>query len=653
MLDLIEAYLGFETRLYDIAKEQHAPVSGHKPRAVLDIECYRGFFLVVIMRVSDGAVLTFELSDRCALDREKLRRVLRRHTIITFNGQTYDAPMTFLALTGATTEELKEASDRIIVGGIKWWHVEQELGIKIPDWFDHVDMFEPNPGVRVSLKTLNGRLHGKAMQDLPYPPDHRPNNDERDRLTAYCVNDCHATALLLKTMEEPLALREKVSAELGIDVRSKSDTQMGTAIIKHRIEKLSGKRICRTDFKPGITFKYEAPDFIRFENPVLRDILTRIRGHTFITGHDGKVDLPKWLASQPITIGNSTYQMGIGGLHSTEANRAVRSDEGHVLCDFDVTSYYPSIILALGLYPKAVGKDFLTVYSKIKDDRVRAKQAGDKVMDQTYKISLNGTFGVLGSRFSFLYGPHLLVAVTLTGQLSLLMFIERAERLGISVVSANTDGAVLRVPRSMWTGMKGVRPNPSPLADIVETWERDTGFGLEGTEYTALYNQSVNTYFAIKPDGKAKRKGKLSNPWKDGDLRGQMMRNPEMTICSDAALERILNGTPTADTIRNCKDIRGFVTVVKATGGGTWRDGYLGKVVRYYWSTDGDAIVKVKPHASTGNRPKVPKTEGCRPIMTLPDELPDDIDFSRYEAEAETILRDIGFYGKPSIEDLL
>jgi DNA polymerase elongation subunit (family B) len=56
------------------------------------------------------------------------------------------------------------------------------------------------------------------------------------------------------------------------------------------------------------------------------------------------------------------------------------------------------------------------------------------------KIAANGVFGKLGSPWSILYAPHLMVAVTLTGQLALLMLIERAERMGISVVSANTDG---------------------------------------------------------------------------------------------------------------------------------------------------------------------------------------------------------------------
>ena len=193
--------------------------------------------------------------------------------------------------------------------------------------------------------------------------------------------------------------------------------------------------------------------------------------------------------------------------------------------------------------------------------------------------------------------------------------------------------------------------NSCLLSEITSQWERDTGFNLEFVEYSAIYNQSVNSYFALKADGGHKRKGPLSNPWNkhpdDFDPRGQLMKNPQATICSDAVLSLIKDGTPIEDTIHNCTDIRQFVTVIKADGGATWRDQYLGKVIRYYWSTDGDPIVKVKAHAKTGNRPMVPKTEGAAPCMTLPDELPDDIDYDRYIAEAREILMDIGFVRRP------
>ena len=341
--------------------------------------------------------------------------------------------------------------------------------------------------------------------------------------------------------------------------------------------------------------------------------------------------------------------MGIGGLHSTESGRSVHSDHEYVLVDADVASQYPSIILQTGLTPMSLGEPFLEVYGAIKDERLVAKRAKDKVKDKGLKIALNGSYGKLGSPYSVLYAPHLMIATTLTGQLSLLMLIERAESAGIPVVSGNTDGVVFRCPRKLYGGVDRDRLVESPLEAVTSAWEKDTGFDLEFQEYASIWNQSVNSYFAIKPDGNHKRKGPLGNPWcphpSDFDPRAQLMKNPQATICSDAALALIKDGVSVTETIRACRDIRQFVTVIKADGGATWRGDPLGKVVRYYWSTDGDPIIKVKAHPSTGNQPKVPKTEGARPAMDLPAEFPDDIDYDRYERETQDILTALGFFG--------
>ena len=256
-----------------------------------------------------------------------------------------------------------------------------------------------------------------------------------------------------------------------------------------------------------------------------------------------------------------------------------------------------------------------------------------KALDQGGKIQANGCYGKLGSTYSVLYAPHLMISVTLTGQLSLLMLIERAEQAGVPVVSGNTDGVLFLCPRN----------RRDELDQIIKGWEADTGFGMETAEYEAIYNSSVNSYVAVKPGNKVKLKGPLANPWREGDLRAQMMKNPQATVCSDAVVDFITKGVPIEETIRNCTDIRSFVTVVNVAGGATWCGDYLGKVVRYYWAIGGAPIFRLKPHPSTGNHAKVPKTDGCRPAMQLPEQLPLDIDYDRYISEANELLFDLGW----------
>lgn len=626
---------------------------------VYDIESYKNVFLVGMKRLADGKTLIMEQSHRSQIDREHLRSILLKNTMIGFNSMGYDAPVIFKFLETGSPEAAKVATNKIILGGVKYWDAEDAIDVTIPYDFKqrHIDLIEPQPNPFASLKILHARLHGDELRDLPYDPEAILTDEEIDNLRLYLErSDLPATEKLWHAMSEGMELRREIGKMIGQNVMSKSDTQMGLAIIKKRAESILGRRIEKSAVKAGHTFRYKVPGYISFKTPQLQAMLERIRAHNFIVDKDGKVELPSFL-SEPVIVGHTEYAMGIGGLHSTESNRAIRSDEDHVLCDFDVASYYPAIILTLGLYPDAVGKDFLTVYEGIRQDRLKAKKEKNKPVDKAMKIALNGTFGSLGSRYSFVYAPELMIAVTLTGQLALLMLIERAELMGIPAVSGNTDGVVFYVPRSKFSGWvkdeKGkdtIRPAPSELADLIEAWERDTGFDMEGTEYKAVYSQSVNSYFAIKADGGHKRKGPLGNPWSedpnDRDPRAALMKNPQMTILSDAALAKIKDGSPIRKTIIDCKDIRQFVTVIKVTNGATWRGKYLGKVIRYYWSTKGEEILESKPNPKTGNFKKVAKTEGAAECMTLPAELPNDIDYDRYVAEAEKVLKELGYFGE-------
>lgn len=605
---------------------------------ISDTECFPNFWSIGFRRVSDGKTLVMEHSHRHQIDTDRMAALLRNNTIVGFNWQAYDAGMCAAVLEGYDNAALKRTNDRIIVGGMKYWQLEDQLGLVIPRRWKFIDLIEPQPNAFASLKTLMGRMHCRRLQDLPYQPDTFLTEEEMDKVLAYMGNDLEGTHEQFDWLREPLEMRSILSKEYETDFMSKSDSQIGEGIIKKRVEQSTGQRVYKVETPPGTTFQYKVPPYLSFQTEQLQTILERVRTTDFYVTRDGKVELPSWLSGRGISINGNTYAMGIGGLHSTEKNRAVHADDEHILRDYDVSSFYPAIILGSGLYPKSIGPVFLDVYRKIRDDRIVAKRAGNKVVDQGMKIALNGVFGKLGSRYSVLYAPHLLIAVTLTGQLALLMLIERAEEAGIPVASANTDGVVFRCPVEL----------EDTLKEITKQWEVETGFELEDTEYQSLYNQSVNTYIAVKPDGSAKMKGAISNPWRYNDKRGSLMKNPQATIVSDAVVDFITKGTNIEETIRGCTDIRGFVTVVNVKGGGMWRDQYLGKVVRYIWGQEGEEILYKTPDSRTGNHKRVPKSDGCIPMMDLPDEFPGHlIDYDRYLQEAQEMLMDIGYDRRP------
>lgn len=646
---------------------------------ILDIECYKNFFYVGMKRRCDGARYGVEFSDRKPeFKKATVRNTLLKNETVGFNSLSYDLPMLWLALTeDLTTEELKRASDRIIKGGLKWWDVEEALGITIPKQLKdrHIDLIEPQPNAFASLKALNGRMHGKQMQDLPYHESTILTHDQMDVVADYCLNvDLDATHLLLDTLDEPLELRRALSEAHGQNFMSKSDAQIGEAIVKKTVEKITGKKARKVETPPGTTFKYPVQPWMKFENPDLKKFLDDVREMEFVIGPDGKTISPPTLKDRKIEIGDMIYSVGIGGLHSTEKGRAVHSTTQNVLVDADVASQYPKIIMMMGLFPKSLGPAFLEAYESILNERLRAKARAKEiynilptvndpdriaalkheliqcqVADKGQKIALNGVYGKLGSRYSIVYGPHLLIAVTLTGQISLLMLIEQANKRGIGVVSGNTDGVLFSCPREKFGGIKGDFLLESELKDLCDEWEKMTDFTLEFSEYKSIYNSSVNTYYAIKANGEHKRKGPIGNPWnKDksdfDQIRGQLMKNPTMTICTDAALAKIKHGTPVEETIRGCTDFKQFVEIVASKNGCTWRGEYLGRVARFYWSVDGEPVFNFQANAN-GNYNKVPRTDGARECMLLPDHFPDDVDYERYIKEAESILVDVGYYG--------
>jgi DNA polymerase elongation subunit (family B) len=145
----------------------------------------------------------------------------------------------------------------------------------------------------------------------------------------------------------------------------------------------------------------------------------------------------------------------------------------------------------------------LDVFEVIVDRRLEAKHSGDKKTADSLKITINGTFGKLGSKYSTMYAPNLLIQVTVGGQLNLLMLIEMLELHGITVVSANTDGIVSLVEKHQ----------EETFLNIITGWEHLTKLKTEETEYKALFSRDVNNYIAVKHDNSCKLKGTYSNPW--------------------------------------------------------------------------------------------------------------------------------------------
>lgn len=699
-LPYIDEAIAFDVRLYtdnELIEEYYKPFN-LREKLIFDIESYYNYFCIAFKAQSSGKFIYFEMDDDDGLglmepsDLLKLQWIIENFVIISFNGINYDIPILTLALSGLLAPDLKKATNLIIQGDrehgilpMRPNEILKSFKVKKLKNIDHIDLIDVAP-LEASLKIYSGRLHCRRVQDLPYHPDTILTDKQKKVVRWYCLNDLENTVLLYNDLEKAIELREQIGQKYGVDLRSKSDAQIAESIIEKEIYNYTGvypRRPDNVDRFINSVHKYEIPNYIVYNTDNMKWVLSLIERALFIVGVSGSIGMPDELSDLDIPIGDGIYRMGIGGLHSSEKTICHFADKNNMIVDRDVTSYYPRIILNLRLFPRHLGEIFLDVYNNIVNRRLEAKRNNDKLTAETLKITVNGSFGKMGNKYSLLYDPSLIIQTTITGQLSLLMLIERLTLNGYSVLSANTDGIVTKVPKN----------KKDDFNAIVSQWERDTGFETEEALYRALYSRDVNNYIAIKETDKKdlKDRVKLKGAYGWADLR----KTPQNEICNEAVINYLLDGVPVAVTVENCKDITKFVTLRKVRGGAAKvykshvpnnilllskeelvekmgfkfdankklyssllhndvelnevydiclneckvpeKIEYLGSTVRWYYANNIDGEIVI---AMSGN--KVPKTDGAKPLQDLPDTLPNDINYDWYINESYSILKDIG-----------
>ncbi len=537
-------------------------------------------------------------------------------TFVSFNGIKFDIQVIQAVLAGLPHETIKTIANAIIELETPPWRIAQRynfVNLKV----DHLDLIEVAPGTYSSLKAYASRLHFPSLMDMPF--DHRAELTEEQCqvLLTYCQNDVLITTELYRSLEKEINTRITMGTEYGLDLRSKSDSQMAEAIFVARLK--LGNRKSSVPY----SVKYVMPSFISFESDHLKELAQKMQDHAYLvdtkTGH---VLLPDFLAKEIVTINAGTYQIGIGGLHSTHDRKVCHVSGGdYIICDIDGVSFYPTIILACNLIPTNLGQGFIDEYRLIYERRMQAKREGNKSVMDTLRIALNGTFGKTASRWSPLYSPDLMITITLTGQLILMNLIEQVELAGATVLSANTDGIAVG----------GGRAAMMKVWEAVKDFSARSKFEFEYTPYKTIAIANVNNYIAITTKGKIKAKGLFATQ--------TLMKNPTAQICSHAVAQWLLNGTPFQDTIAEGK-LESFISARSVTGGGKQGEQYLGRVVRWYNSTD----TSLPPITYAKNGNKVAKTDGVRACMVIDKTapLPADLDYAWYRKEAIKIAQNLG-----------
>jgi hypothetical protein len=527
---------------------------------------------------------------------------------------------------------------------------EEWLTLKQIDLFrvNHYD----NKNRRVSLKRLEFEMDLPNIEEMPIHHTKTDMTDEEIQLTVdYCRNDIYATYefYLVTTgqTDHPLykgnnqiELRQDIYNEFGIPCLNCSDSKIGDEMIKKYY--CQEKGMSYTDlpkkgyFRKQVRAKDCIAHYVDFQTPELQAFLKHVKKQIFTLTDDFKESLEFY---------GNTYTFAKGGLHTENKPKIFEADEDNIIVDWDVSSYYPAIIINNGKYPQHLGKEFLRGYKQMFEKRLELKPLAKKDKKikgivGALKLAVNSVYGKSSDMQSWIYDRQLTMFTTITGELSLLMLIEAYELAGIRVISANTDGVTILVKNASFDTMTAIN----------KWWMDVTQYELERTDYAKIIFSTVNDYLAIKTDGEIKKKGDFLTDF-------ELHKNKSARIVPIALEHYFVNDVPVADTIHNHTNIYDFCLRQKASkdfhyeGVANGNKTVYNKLIRYYVSNKGEKLLKVKNPECQSNAADVSQVEAGDWVMHVCNYLPpdhplDNINYAYYIERAERIISKIQLEGK-------
>lgn len=83
----------------------------------------------------------------------------------------------------------------------------------------------------------------------------------------------------------------------------------------------------------------------------------------------------------PIEFDGVKYKLGLGGIHSVDEPGIFKSEDGCMLLDLDVTSYYPAFMILYNICPDHLDKD---IFNQLLKEETEARVAYKKRKKESY-----------------------------------------------------------------------------------------------------------------------------------------------------------------------------------------------------------------------------------------------------------------------------
>lgn len=607
---------------------------------VYDTEEFPNVFTIAFEHVDAPIKLMFEISDWRNDSREIIEflQYLKNTNarMIGFNNIGWDYPIlhTLIRMGKSDAATLYQKAQAIINSqddDSRWLHrinpsdrfIEQ-IDLYLINHFD-------NKARATSLKSLEFNMRMDNIEDLPFKVGTTLTREQIDVLKQYNTHDVHATKLFFQKSKDMIQFREELSRKYpGQDWINFNDTAIGKRYFVMKLEEAGVAcydygdkgRTPRQTKRPVIHLKDAILPWIKFEQPEFNRVMNWLKDQSITETKGVFTDLTA-------TINGFTFVFGLGGIHGSVESKTIESDSEYIVVDLDVTSYYPNLAITNGFFPTHLGKEFVTIYKHLFEQRKQyPKKSAESAM---LKLALNGVYGDSNNRFSVFYDPQFTMSITLNGQLLLCWLAEEIMKwTDAELIQINTDGLTVRIPRVQIDELQRVR----------NYWQSATGLNLEEAVYKAMMIRDVNNYIAVYEDGSTKRKGAYE--WKAG-----WHQNAGGLVVPKVAEKVLVEGAPIRQTIEQWPDIMDFMLRTKVPRNSHLTIEYPGQqpqklqnITRYYIAKDGGRLFKWMP-------PLKGKTEwrkigvesgwGVQPCNDIKEAGKLPIDFDYYVREVEKL----------------
>ena len=503
----------------------------------------------------------------------------------------------------------------------------------------------------------------------------------------YNLNDVFIVCEMIRLYIDEVRLRYNISKAYGVDVLSSSRSNIADNLFVKFYSEFSGLAESqwrgRKTERTAMSFKRVIFPFIKFKTKELQELLEEMK--KVVIYSIGKKALKEIAPKYPelkylktnnesgwfeVKINNLIYTIATGGLHSQDIPRELKSklifiddwklsdckeggskeedapsiwdvitDNSYIYVHWDIASFYPSIMDVYKIAPAHMNEGvFVKLIHWLKETRVTAKHSKEDYIDgipkdvlaQVLKIVINSIYGKLGFEKGDICDRLAVLKVTINGQLMIMMLCESLELAGIEVVSANTDGIVVKLHKK----------NKAKFEEIADEWKRLTKLDADSEEYRCYINRDINNYVIEELNGKVSYKGALHPTMYAVDLQ----KGYDMPIVAKAVVDYFLNDKPILETLYECKNILDFCKTqnvgrqfhVEFTVG-TKRE-ILQKNVRFYVTNKGGVIEKVNDNS--GDRSGLCAGKQVTILNTLDDKRIEyrNINYSYYYQEALKII---------------